>query len=199
MLKRILTFGMVVIFALALAVPALAQDGGETDGNFFCENPDTPHPVVERISERYEVPYEETLGFFCGGKGDGTETETGFGLGEIMLAYETSLKLGDGTTAGDLLEMKEEMGGWGEVWQSLGLIGPEHQGPPPHAGPKDKSTPPDVDNPDTDPPEQIGPPDHAGPKDKPTSPDKKGPPDHAGPKDKSDSPAGKNPGKGKNK
>ena len=138
---------------------------------FYCENPDAVHPVIMGIANRFETTYEEVLGYFCG-----TEELGPYGLGEIMLAYMTSLKLDDGTTAADLLGQKTEMGGWGKVWHAAGLIGkPEHAGPPEGAGK----------------PEDAGPPEGAGKPEDAGKPDDAGPPDHAGKPDDAGPPAGR--------
>lgn len=88
---------------------------------FYCENPDATHPVVQKIAEKNGVSYEEVLAFFCG-----TDEIGHHGLGEIMLAYATANSMGEGTTAADILQMREEIGGWGKVWQALGLKGNKH-------------------------------------------------------------------------
>ena len=82
-----------------------------------------------------------------------------YGFGEIMLALETSQGSSDYTAEG-LLAMKTELGGWGQVWQYLGLIGPpDSVGRPGEAGPQDDAGPPD----DTGQPDDPRPPDDAGP------------------------------------
>ncbi|MEW6649786.1 MAG: DUF5667 domain-containing protein [Chloroflexota bacterium] len=80
------------------------------DGN-YCANPTEQHPAGMKLAAEYGVTYEEVIGWFC----------QGYGMGEIMLALQTSQKTG--LPAADLLAMKTELGGWGQVWQQLGLIG----------------------------------------------------------------------------
>ena len=137
-------FALTALLGFA-AAPTLAQEGETGGTGYYCENPSDPHPVAAGIAERFNVPYDEVLGHFC----DGTINGNGrYGLGEIGLAYQTAETLADGTTAEELLAMKSELGGWGKVWQSYGLIGkPDHAGPP-----EDKGKP-----------ENPGPPDHANP------------------------------------
>ena len=88
---------------------------------FYCENPDATHPVIQKIADKNSVSYEEVLAFFCG-----TDEIGHHGLGAIMLAYATANSMGEGTTAADILQMREEIGGWGKVWQELGLKGNKH-------------------------------------------------------------------------
>jgi hypothetical protein len=71
-----------------------------------------PQPAAQRLADQYGVGYDEVMGWFCEGH---------YGLGEIMLALQTAEKTG--LDAGDLLAMKAALGGWGQVWQALGLIG----------------------------------------------------------------------------
>ena len=71
------------------------------------------HPRGNALGESYEVPYEDVMTWFC----------DGYGFGEIMHALETSRAAGISASAQELLAMKTEMGGWGKVWQELGLIG----------------------------------------------------------------------------
>ncbi len=103
-----------------------SQDGTTINNGFYCRTPDTTHPVVLAISDLYNVPYDEVLGFFCGAsasEGEQQQASQRYGLGVIMLAYQTSMDLGDGTTAQDLLDCKSQLGGWGQVWKSLGFKG----------------------------------------------------------------------------
>ncbi len=72
-----------------------------------------PHPVAQRLAETYGVPYEDIMTWFCEGR---------YGLGEIMHALQTSDDE-DGTIPEQILLRKTELGGWGQVWQELGLIG----------------------------------------------------------------------------
>ena len=69
--------------------------------------------------------------WFCEGR---------YGLGEIMHALQTA-DPDEGTTPEQLLGRKTELGGWGQVWQEMGLIGkPEDK---PDKEPKDKPAKPE--------------------------------------------------------
>jgi hypothetical protein len=100
-------------------VPAGPPDGAEPPDNDpeACAAAD-PHPVAEQLAEDYGVPYEQIMSWFC---------EGGYGFGDIRLALDTSLKAG--MTPEELLALKTELGGWGEVWLELGLIGPSQGAP----------------------------------------------------------------------
>jgi hypothetical protein len=174
MIKKVFTINILLLLALVLTTAVYAQE------NEPCVGSD-PHPVLQSISDTYEVEYSVVMDWFC----------SGYGVGEIMLAFQTADVTGG--DPGEILASKTELGGWGKVWQSLGLIGrpedagppegkgkPDHAGPPEGKGKPDHAGPPDdKGKPDhTGPPEGKGKPDHAGP------PDGKGKPDHAGPKPK---------------
>lgn len=144
MYKKLITLGLVLLLSLTVVAPAFAQEGDEVGGDAAEPTeeeeviPDDAHPIVKAIAERYGVTYAEVAGMFNGTMDD-TESEDGVlpedgtlpdegpskghGLGEIMLAYQTAEKLGDGTSAAALLKEKEEMGGWGKVWQAHNLVG----------------------------------------------------------------------------
>ena len=85
----------------------------EEEGAEYCVGAD-PHPTAQALADEHGVTYEEVMGWFCDGR---------YGLGEIKHALETSAREGVDMSAGDLLALKTQLGGWGEVWQSLGLIG----------------------------------------------------------------------------
>lgn len=90
------------------------EEEEEPKEGFYCRTPEARHPALNALAFAYGAPYEELLGFFCEGR---------FGVGNIMLALQTAATLDNGTTAGDILAMKAELGGWGQVWRSLGLKG----------------------------------------------------------------------------
>lgn len=89
--------------------PLAPAEAGEMDD--ACVGAD-PHPTAARLSEQYGVPYDQIMGWFCDGR---------YGLGEIKLALRTGEQTG--TPAEELLAMKTELGGWGLVWQELGIVG----------------------------------------------------------------------------
>jgi hypothetical protein len=76
-----------------------------------CAQADS-YPVAEKLAESFDVPVEDILSWFCEGN---------YGFGEIMLALKTGQETG--MPAQDLLASKTELGGWGKVWQEMGLIG----------------------------------------------------------------------------
>jgi hypothetical protein len=117
------------------------------------------HPVAASLAEQYGLAYEEILTWFC---------EDGYGMGEIKLALETGEVTG--MPAGELLALRTELGGWGPVWQGLGMIGRPAAGPPEGAGPSEEAGPPEG----AGPPEEAGPPQGAG------LPEEAGPPAEAG-------------------
>jgi len=78
----------------------------------YCVGVD-PHPVAQRMADTYGVSYKEIMTWFCEGR---------YGLGEIMHALQTGSDE-DGNTPEQLLQLKTDMGGWGQVWQEQGLIG----------------------------------------------------------------------------
>ncbi len=99
---------------------------GDEPGADFCVGAD-PHPVAQALDELYEnVSYEDIMGWFCDGN---------FGFGEIALALQTSEETG--MLAGDILGMRSEVGGWGQVWRELDLTRgnrPDHAGQPEEPG-----------------------------------------------------------------
>jgi hypothetical protein len=90
-----------------------------------------PHPVGQRLADTYGIPYDTVMGWFC---------DSNYGMGEIMLALQT------GMAAGDLLAMRTELGGWGQVWQALGLIGSARKGTV--ESPEDEDLPDEEEPPD---------------------------------------------------
>ncbi|MFP3853758.1 MAG: DUF5666 domain-containing protein [Anaerolineales bacterium] len=157
--EGLLEDGVVLADKVEVDEPDDDEDGeeeGEDGENFFCANSDESHPVAQSLADRYELTYEEVMGWFCEGN---------FGFGNIMLALQTATLAGE--DAGTYLDRRTGGEGWGQIWQDLDLIGrPEEAGPPEWAGPPENAGPPeDRGRPeDAGPPEWAGPPDHAGPK-----------------------------------
>jgi hypothetical protein len=91
---------------------ALAKVETDDDDELRCVEgfPDL-HPVGNGLAHRYDVDYEEIMGWFC----------SGYGFGEIKIAYETALKAD--VAVEELFAMRAEGLGWGEIFQALGLIG----------------------------------------------------------------------------
>ncbi|MBN1120571.1 MAG: hypothetical protein JXJ17_05795, partial [Anaerolineae bacterium] len=67
------------------------------------------HPAAEKIADTYGVSYDQVMGWFC----------DGFGFGEIILALSATEETGISTD--ELLAMKAEGTGWGNVWKEIGL------------------------------------------------------------------------------
>lgn len=83
---------------------------------FFCTNAESSQPALTKLAEEYSADYAQLLDWFCSGH---------YGVGEIMLALRAS-QSGGAASAQELLDMKKELGGWGKVWQELGLVGQGH-------------------------------------------------------------------------
>jgi hypothetical protein len=117
------------------------EEGNPCNGDFI-------HPAAQRLAGKFNVAYESVIGWFC----------DGYGIGEIMLALKTAESTGE--NPGDLLILKTESGGWGEVWQERGLHGkPEDAGPPDDrpGKPEDAGPPDDVPgNPEDDEDDEDG-------------------------------------------
>ena len=83
-----------------------------------------PHPAGMALAEQYGVPYDEIMGWFC----------SGFGFGEIDLAY--SLSLASGLPVEAVFAMKTGGMGWGQIKHELegGAHQPGQAGSPPGLG-----------------------------------------------------------------
>jgi hypothetical protein len=68
-----------------------------------------PHPIGESITEKFDVPYEEVMDWFC--KGETFE--------DILLALETQELTG--RTLEELFAMKHQKS-WENVWKELGIV-----------------------------------------------------------------------------
>lgn len=80
------------------------------------------HPVGVKLAATYGVAYDQVMTWFC----------EGFGFGEIMLALQASQY--SELTAEEILLLKVELGGWGEVWRHLAMLEqPEEPLPTPTA------------------------------------------------------------------
>lgn len=133
MMKKWLTYSLIILFVLTITPAAFAMDNGDGEEgvSYFCMNLDVEHPVASAIAEKYDIDYDTVIAWFCGD--DESLDGEKFGLGEIMLALQTSSLEDVDFTAEEILGMRtgEEQLGWGEIWQDLGLIGkPDHAGPP---------------------------------------------------------------------
>lgn len=94
------------------------QDNEDDEDFASCVGAD-PHPVGMRLAEAYGLEYEVVMGWFC----------DGYGMGEIMHALSTAEGDGVEYEPEEILAMKDEVGGWGRVWQELGLIGNGRRNP----------------------------------------------------------------------
>lgn len=150
------------------------KGSGRTGNGWYTNTTTITHPVALSLADQYEISATQVVSWFA----------DGYGFGEIMHALKTSENITPTDTFTDtspsaILDLRAELGGWGQVWQALGLIGrPDDAGPPDDS--EDVDEPEGVDREDEDDDNDKGPPDHAGPMDED---DDKGPPDHAGPKD----------------
>jgi hypothetical protein len=77
-----------------------------TPGGTDCTGAD-PHPHGTTLADLFDVPYEEIMGWFC----------SGFGFGEIVLAY--SLSDQTGTPVEEIFAMRDDGLGWGQIKQQL--------------------------------------------------------------------------------
>jgi hypothetical protein len=71
-----------------------------------------PHPTGQKLAQRYGVPYEEIMGWFC----------QRFGFGEIDLAY--GLNLQSGVPVADIFAMRSTGLGWGQIKAQLKNVTP---------------------------------------------------------------------------
>ncbi len=109
------------------ATPTVEPTQGTRAG---CDAGDKQHPEGLRLAERYGVPYEEIMGWFC----------KGYGFGEIDLAYEMSVQSGMPVT--EIFAMRESGMGWGNIKKAVeATTTPEVKGKP-EKTPKPKITPP---------------------------------------------------------
>jgi hypothetical protein len=83
-------------------IVATPSPPGPTD----CTGAD-PHPHGMTLAERYGVPYEEIMGWFC----------QGFGFGEIEHAYTLSQETG--IPVSEIFAMRQSGMGWGQIFKEL--------------------------------------------------------------------------------
>ncbi len=86
--------------------PTLATPTALPTETGLCTGAD-PHPTGMKLAQRYGVPYEEIMYWFC----------QHFGFGEIDLAY--SLSRQTGTPVEEIFAMKSSGMGWGNIKKSL--------------------------------------------------------------------------------
>jgi hypothetical protein len=83
-----------------------------------CTGNPNKQPKGLVLAQRYNVPYEEIMGWFC----------QHFGFGEIDLAYSLSQQTGKAVT--EIFAMRQSGLGWGQIKQQLGTK-PGHGGKTP--------------------------------------------------------------------
>jgi len=92
--------------------PTVTATAPFANQGFYCRNLDVLHPVGSRIAQRYGVPYEQVMTWFC---------QDHMGFGEIMLALQTAKVTAE---APDEVVAERITGtGWGNIWLNRGLIG----------------------------------------------------------------------------
>ena len=72
-----------------------------------CDNSANPQPEGLRLAQRYQVPYEEIMSWFC----------KGFGFGEIDLAYGLSVE--SGMPVSEIFRMRSDGMGWGNIKKAV--------------------------------------------------------------------------------
>lgn len=95
------------------ATPAPESGTVESKEEETCPEED-PHPVAVSISEKFDVPYQQVIDWYCKG---------GYFFEDILLALQTS-KMSE-AEPGDLLEQTESTT-WEEIWEELGITNPEN-------------------------------------------------------------------------
>jgi hypothetical protein len=87
------------------ARPTPSEEEGELEG---CPSTVT-HPQGTRLAERYDVPYDEIMEWFC----------NGFGFGEVNRAYSLSQK--KSMSVEEVFALREDGLGWGQIKKQLGV------------------------------------------------------------------------------
>lgn len=71
-----------------------------------CTGNEQPH--AQTLADKYEVSYDEIMGWFCDGNG----------FGEIEQAYDLSLV--DGQSVAEIFALREAGAGWGQIKKEIG-------------------------------------------------------------------------------
>jgi len=97
---------------------ATGADDGESASGMVCadESAGFMHPIVASLVAQYGLDDEVVAGWFC----------DGYGLGEIMLALTTAQETD--MTPEEVLMLKSNVVGWGQVWQMEDVGFPEPPG-----------------------------------------------------------------------
>ena len=112
-------------------------NGSKAESAFCSGRKDKPHPLAAGIEDKYGLPVDEVMLYFC----------DGYGFGQIMLALHTEEMTGVGVS--ETLGNRNKGLGWGQIWKELKLIGkpkeasspPGHLKRPAHAGPPEGKGP----------------------------------------------------------
>ncbi|MBE0691174.1 MAG: hypothetical protein IH587_13730, partial [Anaerolineae bacterium] len=81
----------------------------DENGEIVCGS--LTQPVAQRISEAFDVTYDEVMGMHCEGNG----------LGNIVRAYLLAQASEDGVSAAEYLEMHHSGMGWGSIVSESGV------------------------------------------------------------------------------
>jgi hypothetical protein len=108
------------VSAVSIKIEQAGEGQADKSGSFYCAQSEVENPVGARLAEQYEVPYATVQGWFC----------EGFGWGQVKHALQTA-KL-TGVDAAALLQQRLDGQGWGQIWQSLKLIGRSRTDRPSH-------------------------------------------------------------------
>jgi uncharacterized membrane protein YgcG len=101
---------MLVLSGASSALTVSAQEPTEQPTEQPTEEPECLHPVAEMIAAFYDVETSEIMDWH----------DQGVGFGVIAMAYYAST-LVEGMTAEDLINMKLDGMGWGNVMKEIGL------------------------------------------------------------------------------
>jgi hypothetical protein len=93
------------------STPPLESGKVESEEEETCPEED-PHPIAVSISEKFDVPYQEVIDWYC----------DGYIFEDILLALQTS-KMTD-REPGGLLE-EAETKSWEEIWEDAGITKPQ--------------------------------------------------------------------------
>lgn len=98
-------------FAITPAVPMMPTQTMKPPpaGGPACVG-NAQHPVAGELARHFDVSYDEIIGWFC----------SGFGFGEIRLAYEISFQTGIAVT--EVFALRQAGLGWGEIMIQLGVL-----------------------------------------------------------------------------
>ena len=104
----LLSLALILALSLASCSGSVPVTVPEITSTPVCP-PLEPHPLGMSISEKFEVPYEEVMYWFCEGEA----------FEDILLALETQELTG--RTLKDLFAMREQMS-WDDVWKELNIV-----------------------------------------------------------------------------